>query len=134
MNIEQLLPGGLLPPQMKVVIGKDGELKLVDVNDISASGEILVTNPNDYPIDIENATLQLMNEQDEAINADGDVAALLEALEQGQDPTLLGEEFATAAGNDVSSSIGQAYSLEQVAQETIATTSFTTEGLQGVQL
>ncbi|MBE3655342.1 hypothetical protein BOO92_01305 [Vibrio navarrensis] len=64
----------------------------------------------------------------------GDVQQIFAALEDGQDPTQLGDEFATAAGETGGSSLVSGGTISRDASETLASTAFTTQGLQDLGL
>ncbi|MBE4612060.1 hypothetical protein BOO27_11840, partial [Vibrio navarrensis] len=63
-----------------------------------------------------------------------DVQQIFAALEDGQDPTQLGDEFATAAGETGGSSLVSAGTISRDGSETLASTAFTTQGLQDLGL
>ncbi|MBE4588043.1 hypothetical protein BOO31_05040 [Vibrio navarrensis] len=63
-----------------------------------------------------------------------DVQQIFAALEDGQDPTQLGDEFATAAGETGGSSLVSAGTIFRDGSETLASTAFTTQGLQDLGL
>ncbi|MBH9738918.1 hypothetical protein CJ419_04110 [Vibrio navarrensis] len=63
-----------------------------------------------------------------------DVQQIFAALEDGQDPTQLGDEFATAAGETGGSSLVSAGTISRDGSETLASTEFTTQGLQDLGL
>ncbi|KOO09826.1 hypothetical protein AKJ18_37390, partial [Vibrio xuii] len=81
-----------------------------------------------------SVNVELFGEDGSTQNISDDIEEIFAALEQGQDPTQLGEDFATAAGQQVSSSVTQASTIVRNGVETLASTEFSTEGFDTLSL
>ncbi|WP_133153879.1 tandem-95 repeat protein, partial [Vibrio sp. 10N.261.55.A7] len=134
MGIGTLFGGNLAAGQI-IVIDINGNIKIINEGDQVLPGEVIVKS---------DGTLEAQPEQDiqvELVGDDGelqDISAEIEdifaALEEGQDPTQLGEDFATAAGGNSGSSLTVSGSVTRDGSETIAQTNFDTQGLQSLGL
>nr|WP_164837180.1 Ig-like domain-containing protein [Vibrio alfacsensis] len=108
----------------------DGELKVLNDGQQPLPGEVVIAK-NDA--DSERVQLQLVNE-DGIQDISDDVAQIIGALEQGQDPTLIGDEFAPAAGESNGSSLQASGTIDRIGAELLADTGFETNGLQALGL
>ncbi|WP_261855963.1 VCBS domain-containing protein [Vibrio ruber] len=107
-NVITIKPGEIIPPGVVILEGGN----FLNHDDYTALNAKVVT-PNGDKVDITD-----------------DVNQLLTAIEQGNDPTQLGEEFAPAAGNSsAGSSLSTSATVEAVNDELIAQTDFSTQGL-----
>ncbi|BBM64608.1 hypothetical protein VA249_12540 [Vibrio alfacsensis] len=113
-----------------VVIGLDGELKVLNDGQQPLPGEVVIAK-NDA--DSEHVQVQLVNE-DGIQDISDDVAQIISALEQGQDPTQVGDEFAPAAGQTNGSSLQASGTIDRIGAELLADTGFETNGLQALGL
>ncbi|WP_322802688.1 Ig-like domain-containing protein [Vibrio alfacsensis] len=113
-----------------VVIGLDGELKVLNDGQPPLPGEVVIAK-NDA--DSERVQVQLVNE-DGIQDISDDVAQIISALEQGQDPTQVGDEFAPAAGESNGSSLQASGTVNRIGAELLADTDFETNGLQSLGL
>ena len=84
-----------------VVVGLDGKLRTLIENEQPLQGEVIVARNDAEPIGL---NVQLVKENG-VQDVSGDVAQILGALEAGQDPTQLCDEFASAAGQSYGSSL-----------------------------
>ncbi|MGR5134762.1 Ig-like domain-containing protein, partial [Vibrio alfacsensis] len=113
-----------------VVIGLDGQLKVLNENQQPLPGEVIIAK-NEARSD---------GFQVQVVSGDGirdvsdDVAQIIGALEAGQDPTLLDEEFAPAAGQNNGSSLQASETIDRTGLELLADTNFETSGLQSLGL
>ncbi|CAE6906039.1 COG2931 RTX toxins and related Ca2 -binding proteins [Vibrio sp. B1ASS3] len=108
-----------------VVIGLDGQLKTLAQNEQPLPGELVVTRTAAEP-----EKLQVQVSREEGLqDVTDDVAQIIDALQNGQDPTLLNEEFAPAAGESNGSSLQASGTVERTAAELLADTVFETTGL-----
>ncbi|MCG9577360.1 VCBS domain-containing protein [Vibrio tubiashii] len=116
-----------------VVIGLDGRIKIVDSMDEILSGEVIIDTLEN---EIQPEQIYVLNElghpQPEP-DAAKQVAQLLEALENGVDPSELGDEFATAAGGAGGSSLTESGTIERIGAEVLASTYFETAGFSSEQ-
>ncbi|CAH1594373.1 tandem-95 repeat protein [Vibrio owensii] len=108
-----------------VVIGLDGQLKTLAQNEQPLPGELIVARTEAEP---EKLQVQVAREGGVQDVTD-DVAQIIDALQDGQDPTLLNEEFAPAAGESNGSSLQASGTVERTAAELLADTVFETTGL-----
>ncbi|WP_425669859.1 tandem-95 repeat protein [Vibrio owensii] len=108
-----------------VVIGLDGQLKTLAQNEQPLPGELIVARTEAEP---EKLQVQVAREEGVQDITD-DVAQIIDALQDGQDPTLLNEEFAPAAGESNGSSLQASGTVERTAAELLADTVFETTGL-----
>ncbi|WP_052470703.1 tandem-95 repeat protein, partial [Vibrio owensii] len=108
-----------------VVIGLDGQLKTLAQNEQPLPGELIVARTEAEP-----EKLQVQVAREEGVqDVTDDVAQIIDALQEGQDPTLLNEEFAPAAGESNGSSLQASGTVERTAVELLADTVFETTGL-----
>ncbi|QLK47019.1 hypothetical protein DR996_18460 [Vibrio owensii] len=108
-----------------VVIGLDGQLKTLAQNEQPLPGELIVARTEAEP-----EKLQVQVAREEGVqDVTDDVAQIIDALQDGQDPTLLNEEFAPAAGENNGSSLQASGTVERTAAELLADTVFETTGL-----
>ncbi|HDM8242956.1 TPA: tandem-95 repeat protein, partial [Vibrio campbellii] len=108
-----------------VVIGLDGQLKTLAQNEQPLLGELIVARTEAEP---EKLQVQVAREEG-GLDVTDDVAQIIDALQDGQDPTLLNEEFAPAAGESNGSSLQASGTVERTAAELLADTVFETTGL-----
>ncbi|MCG7497908.1 retention module-containing protein, partial [Vibrio sp. Of7-15] len=122
-----------------VVIDKDGNIQFLQEGMTITSGDVLITDgqgrieaDDDTQISVESAGITRITEDGalEALALDDDIAQIFEALESGQDPTQLSEEFATAAGGVQGSSLTTSQAIERTGAETLAQTAFDTASLE----
>ncbi|WP_045464224.1 tandem-95 repeat protein [Vibrio hyugaensis] len=108
-----------------VVIGLDGQLRTLAENEQPSPGELIVSRA-----EAESERLQVLVAKPEGVqDVSDDVAQIIDALQDGQDPTLLAEEFAPAAGQSNGSSLQTSGTVERTAAELLADTDFETTGL-----
>ncbi|MFV8439114.1 tandem-95 repeat protein [Vibrio owensii] len=103
----------------------DGQLKTLAQNEQPLPGELIVARTEAEP-----EKLQVQVAREEGVqDVTDDVAQIIDALQDGQDPTLLNEEFAPAAGESNGSSLQASGTVERTAAELLADTVFETTGL-----
>ncbi|PMO38068.1 hypothetical protein BCT11_17960 [Vibrio sp. 10N.222.52.B12] len=108
-----------------VVIGLDGQLRALAENEQPSPGELIVSKTGAEP-----GKLQVLVAKQEGVqDVSDDVAQIIDALREGQDPTLLNEDFAPAAGQTNGSSLQTSGTVERTAAELLADTDFETTGL-----
>ncbi|WGK82636.1 Ig-like domain-containing protein [Vibrio aestuarianus] len=137
MGRSTFLLGSNLAVGQRIAVDVNGNVRILNPGEKALPGEIIM-NPNSLG---ENDGALNPNVQISQIAPDGsgtditdDVNAILAALEQGIDPTQLGEEFATAAGESNGSSPTDSVSIARDAAEIIAVTNFDTSALTSLGL
>ncbi|HHG3546839.1 TPA: tandem-95 repeat protein [Vibrio parahaemolyticus] len=113
-----------------VVIGLDGKLRVLTEGQQPLPGEVVVTSTDVGPLDL---NVQLIQEQGSKDVTD-DVLQIISAIEQGQDPSAVDEEFAPAAGENGGSSLQTSATIVRDGTELLASTSFETIGIESLGL
>ncbi|HHG3334146.1 TPA: tandem-95 repeat protein [Vibrio parahaemolyticus] len=113
-----------------VVIGLDGKLRVLTEGQQPRLGEVVVTSTDVGPLDL---NVQLTQEQGSKDVTD-DVLQIISAIEQGQDPSAVDEEFAPAAGENGGSSLQTSATIVRDGTELLASTSFETIGIESLGL
>ncbi|MDF4976363.1 tandem-95 repeat protein, partial [Vibrio parahaemolyticus] len=113
-----------------VVIGLDGKLRVLTEGQQPLPGEVIVTSTDVGPLDL---NVQLTQEQGSKDVTD-DVLQIISAIEQGQDPSAVDEEFAPAAGENGGSSLQTSATIVRDGTELLASTSFETIGIESLGL
>ncbi|MGY5514150.1 tandem-95 repeat protein, partial [Vibrio antiquarius] len=113
-----------------VVIGLDGELRVLTEGQQPLPGEVVVATTDAAPL---NLNIQLTEEQGSKDISD-DVARIIGAIEQGQDPSIVDEELAPAAGENSGSSLQNSATIARDGTEVLASTNFETIGLESLGL
>ncbi|MGR5163809.1 tandem-95 repeat protein, partial [Vibrio owensii] len=111
-----------------VVVGLDGKLRTLAENEQPLPGEVIVERN-----DVEQIGLKVQLVKDNGVqDVSDDVAQIIGALESGQDPTQLGDEFATAAGESTGSSLQTSGTVNRIGAELLAGTGFETTGIESL--
>ncbi|EHR0918954.1 tandem-95 repeat protein [Vibrio parahaemolyticus] len=113
-----------------VVIGLDGKLRVLTEGQQPLPREVVVTSTDVGPLDL---NVQLTQEQGSKDVTD-DVLQIISAIEQGQDPSAVDEEFAPAAGENGGSSLQTSATIVRDGTELLASTSFETIGIESLGL
>ncbi|HCG8515461.1 TPA: tandem-95 repeat protein [Vibrio parahaemolyticus] len=113
-----------------VVIGLGGKLRVLTEGQQPLPGEVVVTSTDVGPLDL---NVQLTQEQGSKDVTD-DVLQIISAIEQGQDPSAVDEEFAPAAGENGGSSLQTSATIVRDGTELLASTSFETIGIESLGL
>ncbi|EJG1862371.1 tandem-95 repeat protein [Vibrio parahaemolyticus] len=113
-----------------VVIGLDGKLRVLTEGQQPRPGEVVVTSTDVGPLDL---NVQLTQDQGSKDVTD-DVLQIISAIEQGQDPSAVDEEFAPAAGENGGSSLQTSATIVRDGTELLASTSFETIGIESLGL
>ncbi|WP_203342411.1 tandem-95 repeat protein [Vibrio diabolicus] len=113
-----------------VVIGLDGDLRVLTEGQQPLPGEVVVATTDAAPL---NLNIQLTEEQGSKDISD-DVARIIGAIEQGQDPSIVDEELAPAAGENSGSSLQNSATIARDGTEVLASTNFETIGLESLGL
>nr|WP_319554242.1 Calx-beta domain-containing protein [uncultured Vibrio sp.] len=110
-----------------VVIGLDGNVRTLAEGESPKPGELIIEEISDTS----ELVVEQVTPQGSSINVTDDITDLIEAIAQGQDPTQLGEEFDTAAGEANGSSPQTTGAINRTGAETLASTNFETVGISG---
>ncbi|WCE31059.1 VCBS domain-containing protein [Vibrio sp. SCSIO 43137] len=128
------LIGGIAAGSNLVVIDKNGNIKTITDYTQLLPGEVILTKGDDPMVSDVVIEAAIVGDEGEItpLDTDDEIAQILGQLEAGQDPTQLGDEFATAAGGDgtTGSSTTPLPTIARTGAETIASTSFDTSGLE----
>ncbi|UTV28635.1 hypothetical protein NNL38_05145, partial [Photobacterium atrarenae] len=119
----------------QVTIAKDGTPGFFQADVSLKPGEIVFGVADGKPnVKVKQAATEGHDADDDFEDISDDVAQILAALEQGEDPTQLGEEFATAAGETQGSSLVTSAEIARDAESTLAEAGFDTQPLQELGL
>ncbi|CAH0527667.1 hypothetical protein CTH30272_01311 [Allocatenococcus thiocycli] len=110
-----------------VVIGLDGNVRTLAEGESPKPGELIIEELSDTS----ELVVEQVTPQGSSINVTDDITDLIEAVAQGQDPTQLGEEFDTAAGEVSGSSPQNTGAISRTGAESLASTNFETVGISG---
>ncbi|QLE36011.1 tandem-95 repeat protein [Vibrio parahaemolyticus] len=113
-----------------VVIGLDGKLRVLTEGQQPRPGEVVVTSTDVGPLDLNVQLTQGQGSKD----VTDDVLQIISAIEQGQDPSAVDEEFAPAAGENGGSSLQTSATIVRDGTELLASTSFETIGIESLGL
>ncbi|MFW1337275.1 tandem-95 repeat protein [Vibrio parahaemolyticus] len=113
-----------------VVIGLDGKLRVLTEGQQPLPGEVVVTSTDVGPLDLNVQLTQGQGSKD----VTDDVLQIISAIEQGQDPSAVDEEFAPAAGENGGSSLQTSATIVRDGTELLASTSFETIGIESLGL
>ena len=108
--------------KQNIVIDKNGNLKLTNAGEPLLPGEIAIGNESGG-FSVEVSDLPEKND---------DVNAILNAISDGEDPSLVTE--APAAGENGGSSLTASTEIERIGKSTVAETSFDTSSLESIGL
>ncbi|UPQ89075.1 VCBS domain-containing protein [Vibrio sinaloensis] len=123
----------LMLAKTSVVIDVNGEIRALLPGEVPAPGEVVVTVGQDTTAEADAGIIeaQLFGEDNQGLglDLDNEIAAIVEQIEQGVDPTL-NDDFATAAGGQNGSSLTTTGAIERTGAESLAETQFDTTGLE----
>ncbi|WP_210466890.1 Ig-like domain-containing protein, partial [Vibrio crassostreae] len=130
MDMTTLNLGGALALGQRIVISVDGTIKVLEEGQPLQTGDVVLESQNGSN-EPQISAKRFSPEDGGDIELDQDIADIFAALEEGQDPTELGEEFATAAGQN-GSSLSASGTIERDGEETIPGTEFVTTGFEAL--
>ncbi|ANS87356.1 Non-specific serine/threonine protein kinase [Vibrio scophthalmi] len=134
MGIGVITMGNLAFGQ-SMVIDVFGNVRVLNPGETPNEGEVIVTNNADLETNQTNELETVLIGADGAeVELTKDIAEIFSALEEGQDPTQLGDALATAAGGSIGSSLIDSGTVERIGDATIAETEFATQGLEQLGL
>ncbi|MEZ8100908.1 Ig-like domain-containing protein, partial [Vibrio bivalvicida] len=125
---------GNLAANQIIVIDVNGNVRVLIEGELPRPGEVIVQSNSDATDDSRQLQVDLVDQGGAPQDISAEIEDIFAALEEGQDPTELGEDFATAAGGQTGSSLAASASVTRDGTETIASTNFTTEGFQSLGL
>ncbi|MBB1462172.1 Ig-like domain-containing protein, partial [Vibrio sp. SG41-7] len=129
MDMTTLNLGGALALGQRIVISVDGTIKVLEEGQPLQAGDVVLESQNGS--NEPQVSAKRFSSEEGEIELDQDIANIFAALEEGQDPTELGEEFATAAGQN-GSSLASSGTIERDGEETIPGTEFVTTGFEAL--
>ncbi|WP_373930424.1 hypothetical protein [Vibrio cyclitrophicus] len=130
MDMTVLNASGALALGQRIVVSVDGTIKVLEDGQPLQAGDVILESQSENsesPI----SAKRFSPEDGGEVELDQDIANIFAALEEGQDPTELGEEFATAAGESGSSLVSSG-TIERDGEETIPGTEFVTTGFEAL--
>ncbi|WP_261887532.1 tandem-95 repeat protein [Vibrio echinoideorum] len=130
MDMTVLNASGALALGQRIVISVDGTIKILDDGQPLQAGDVVLESQNGSS-EPQISVKRFSPEDGGEVELDQDIADIFAALEEGQDPTELGEEFATAAGESGSSLVSSG-TIERDGDETIPGTEFVTTGFEAL--
>ncbi|MEZ9895525.1 Ig-like domain-containing protein, partial [Vibrio lentus] len=130
MDMTTLNLGGALALGQRIVISVDGTIKVLEEGQPLQAGDVVLESQNGSN-EPQVSVKRFSPEEGGEVELDQDIANIFAALEEGQDPTELGEEFATAAGQN-GSSLSASGTIERDGEETIPGTDFVTTGFEAL--
>ncbi|WP_192853833.1 VCBS domain-containing protein, partial [Vibrio lentus] len=130
MDMTTLNLGGALALGQRIVISVDGTIKVLEEGQPLQTGDVVLESQNGSN-EPQVSVKRFSPEEGGEVELDQDIANIFAALEEGQDPTELGEEFATAAGQN-GSSLSASGTIERDGEETIPGTDFVTTGFEAL--
>ncbi|OED61137.1 hypothetical protein A165_16815 [Vibrio tasmaniensis ZS-17] len=130
MDMTTLNLGGALALGQRIVISVDGTIKVLEEGQPLQTGDVVLESQNGSN-EPQLLAKRFSPEEGGEVELDQDIANIFAALEEGQDPTELGEEFATAAGQN-GSSLSASGTIERDGEETIPGTDFVTTGFEAL--
>ena len=130
MDMTVLNASGALALGQRIVISVDGTIKILDDGQPLQAGDVVLESQNGSS-EPQISVKRFSPEDGGEVEIDQDIADIFAALEEGQDPTELGEEFATAAGESGSSLVSSG-TIERDGDETIPGTEFVTTGFEAL--
>ncbi|ROO75540.1 VCBS repeat-containing protein [Vibrio crassostreae] len=131
MDMTTLNLGGALALGQRIVISVDGTIKVLEEGEPLQAGDVILESQDGT--NEPQVSIKRFSSEDGEVELDQDIANIFAALEEGQDPTELGEEFATAAGQN-GSSLSASGTIERDGEETIPGTEFITTGFESLGL
>ncbi|UWZ96982.1 tandem-95 repeat protein [Vibrio splendidus] len=129
MDITALNLTGALALGQRIVISVDGTVRVLEVGEPLQAGDVTLESQNEP--NEPQVSVKRFSPEDGEVELDQDIANIFAALEEGEDPTELGDEFATAAGQN-GSSLATSGTVERDGEETIPGTEFITTGFEAL--
>ncbi|MEZ8104078.1 hypothetical protein ACED22_03025, partial [Vibrio cortegadensis] len=136
MDFSALVAGGISSLDQIMVIDLNGNVKVLKEGETVLPGELVIENniSDMTGLTASEAQISRVNDKNELDDITDDIEQIFAALEEGQDPTQINEEFATAAGTNSGSSLITSGAVERDGAEVLADTNFVTSGLEALGL
>ncbi|MEH0741829.1 cadherin-like domain-containing protein, partial [Vibrio cholerae] len=133
--VTHALIGNLAGGQI-IVIDKNGNVRVVNEGEQLLPGEVVISGDASLVESAPNpeVSVNLVQDSGDLTDITGEIDAIFAALEEGVDPTQLGDEFATAAGGTSGSSLTPTGTIERDGAESLASTNFDTSGFESLGL
>ena len=133
--VTHALIGNLAGGQI-IVIDKNGNVRVVNEGEQLLPGEVVISGDASLVESAPNSevSVNLVQDSGDLTDITGEIDAIFAALEEGVDPTQLGDEFATAAGGTSGSSLTPTGTIERDGVEALASTNFDTAGMESIGL
>ncbi|RTZ14529.1 hypothetical protein EJ063_16570, partial [Vibrio aquaticus] len=122
---------GNLAANQVIVINANGDVRVLAEGETPLPGEVVVQAGQSED---QNPQVQLVDDNGENQDITSEIEEIFAALEEGQDPTQLGDDLATAAGGQSGSSLTASTSVSRDGTERIASTDFVTQGFESLGL
>ncbi|HFQ5374997.1 TPA: Ig-like domain-containing protein, partial [Vibrio vulnificus] len=129
MDFTAFLAGASLTAGRIVVLDLNGNIKILAPGQAIAPGELVIETLEETDV----PQFRIATDAGET-NITDDIQQIFAALEEGLDPTQLGDDFATAAGETGGSSLVAGGTISRTGAESLASTDFSTQGLQALGL
>ncbi|QMV37246.1 hypothetical protein F6X00_13460 [Vibrio vulnificus] len=129
MDFTAFLAGASLTAGRIVVLDLNGNIKILAPGQAIVPGELVIETLEETDV----PQFRIATDAGET-NITDDIQQIFAALEEGQDPTQLGDDFATAAGETGGSSLVAGGTISRTGAESLASTDFSTQGLQALGL
>ncbi|RZP76560.1 Ig-like domain-containing protein, partial [Vibrio vulnificus] len=129
MDFTAFLAGASLTAGRIVVLDLNGNIKILAPGQAIAPGELVIETLEETDV----PQFRIATDAGET-NITDDIQQIFAVLEEGQDPTQLGDDFATAAGETGGSSLVAGGTISRTGAESLASTDFSTQGLQALGL
>ncbi|ROV58428.1 hypothetical protein EGH82_18455 [Vibrio ponticus] len=129
MSLDGLTTIARLAAGQAIAIDALGNARIINSGESPNSGEVIISQAPQQP-----PQANLISADGTPINITEDVNQVIEAVQQGEDPTQLSEELDPEAGSEDSSSGTVLDTVLRVGDETIAATLFETQGFNSLGL
>lgn len=114
-----------------VVLDTQGQVRHLSPGEQPAASDVVLSFDTNEDNNVSNFSARFVDNQGQqnVLDTDAAIAQVQRAIEEGFDPTELGEEFDTGAGEQ-GSSLTNSGRIERTGAETLAQTNFETEGFE----
>ncbi|ANW23017.1 hypothetical protein BA953_01695 [Vibrio coralliilyticus] len=131
MSVSANVIMGNLASGQALVIDQLGNIRVLSKGELAKPGEVIMSMEELNP-DLAKVKIAVVDQDSLLQDVTGEIDDIIAALEEGQDPTQLGEDFATAAGGQTGSSLTTIGTIVRTGDETIANTDFNTQGFESL--
>ncbi|TFH89931.1 Ig-like domain-containing protein, partial [Vibrio ouci] len=134
MGLLKYLAIGNVAGGQTLVIDVNGDVRILLDGEQPSPGEVVLNSDGTSGAGSSDVQVGLVDLSGAAQDITLEVEDIFAALEGGQDPTQLGDDFATAAGGEGGSSLTGTGTIERDGSETLAETNFDTDGFESLGL